>query len=303
MARGIDLKKTKAEQLITAIYLEHPLWGAPKVHREVFARLRDKDDVYHEPNIDDPNWPRENTVYQHLRKIRKNNEARPRESKELDEPWTVPSLAKCPIPAEALPSVLRAWVYAREQLNIPLTIRQAQWTARLYAAIKDIPTMVKEALSYARFELIGELLGSGYESHSIGADLALFESMIGERLPLERRCRVLGVDIELCKRLGLNSDKPEPQLRKELTAGEAAFFTRDSIERSMKLGKVFHLAMEEVKSQEEWDKREVELQKMLSEIDPKLFKEFMEKRRKISDSKQSREKREAQNERKHKTKK
>jgi len=234
---------------------------------------------------------------------RKISKARAHETLPIDKPWSVASMSIYPIPAEALPSVLRAWVYTREKLNITLTIRQAQWVARLYAAINDIPNLVLYAFSYARFELIGELLGKGYESDTTGADLGLFESMTGEHLSLERRARILGIDIELDQRLGIKLDDSKPQLQKELSAEEATFFTRDSIERSMKIAKVFHLAMQEVKSEEEWAEREVKIEKKLREIDPKLFEEFMERKRKRLHPEQSQEKKEARNERKHKAKK
>lgn len=238
--------------------------------------------------IDWPGKPPEIEVLE-----RKISKVRAHETLPVDKPWSVESMVMYPIPAEALPLVLRAWVYAREKLNISLTIRQAQWIARLYAAIKDIPALVEQALSYASFELIGELLGRGYGTDTTGVDLALFESMTGERLTIEHRARILGVDIEFYKRLGIKFDEPEPQLRKELTAEEATFFTRDSIEKSLKLGKIFHLAMQEVKSEEEWAKREVKLEKMLREIDPKLLENIMERKRKRLHPEQSQEKKEA----------
>ena len=238
--------------------------------------------------IDWPGKPPEIEVLE-----RKISKVRAHETLPVDKPWSVESMVMYPIPAEALPLVLRAWVYAREKLNISLTIRQAQWIARLYAAIKDIPALVEQALSYASFELIGELLGKSYGTDTTGVDLALFESMTGERLTIEHRARILGVDIEFYKRLGIKFDEPEPQLRKELTAEEATFFTRDSIEKSLKLGKIFHLAMQEVKSEEDWAKREVKLEKMLREIDPKLLENSMERKRKRLHPEQSQEKKEA----------
>ena len=116
MARGLELKKTRALDLITEVHSKHPLWGAPKVHKEVFARLHDKNDRYYEPYLDDPNWPRENTVYQHLKIIREKDEARPSESKELDRPWSMSALNYYDIPPEALPVVIQAWAKALKSL-------------------------------------------------------------------------------------------------------------------------------------------------------------------------------------------
>lgn len=159
MARGLDLKKTRALDLITEVYSEHPLWGAPKVHKVVFARLRDKNDLYYEPYLDDDKWPRENTVYQHLKKIREKDEARSPKSKELDRPWSVVALAYSDISPEALPIVMKAWAKALKD-DKPLTIRQVKWVARLYCILGNIDGLIIRALEYANREKAIELTGA-----------------------------------------------------------------------------------------------------------------------------------------------
>ncbi|MFC1988051.1 hypothetical protein ACFLVH_05900 [Chloroflexota bacterium] len=169
MAKGLELKNTRVDELIAKIHLENPLWKAPKVHKEVLARLHDKNDPYYEPYLDDPDWPRKNTVYKHLKKIQGADKARPTESKELDKPWSIGALVKYPIPPESLPAVLRVF-YAERRTDAAtdeyfrrgqcyLTIRQVLWIARLSPLFK-YPTLAvadspkQDIAQYAKFDLV-----------------------------------------------------------------------------------------------------------------------------------------------------
>lgn len=170
MARGLELKKTRALDLITEVYSKHPRWGAPEVHKEVFARLHDKNDRYYEPYLDDPNWPRENTVYQHLKKIRKKDEARSSESKELGRPWSVSALADYPIPPEALPTVM-SFYKKRLAGDDVLLIREALWIARLCKII-DPPDLVWDwAFLYALEEMLSEIQGKPFNSTRLDLEM------------------------------------------------------------------------------------------------------------------------------------
>lgn len=174
MARGLTIKKTKAEQAIMEVYLANPRRGATKIRERVIARLHDEKDSLYEPYLDDPNWPRVSAVQKHLKKIRKNDEARSPESKGLDTPWSIGTLAQYPIPPEALLAVLRAF-YAERRTDVAtdeyfrtgyefgyktyLTIREALWIARLSVLFK-YPTLAVSAspeediAQYARFNLV-----------------------------------------------------------------------------------------------------------------------------------------------------
>lgn len=182
MARGLELKKTRALDLITKVYFEHSLWGAPKVHKEVFARLHDENDLYYEPYLDDPNWPRENTVYQHLKKIREKDEARSSESKELDRLWSVVALAYYDIPPEATADLLDVWKYCLA-IGHTFTIREAKWVARIRTAIQTSQNVYRYrgallfgyANEYAIRERISEILGSPMDTRDIDGNLCFQE--------------------------------------------------------------------------------------------------------------------------------
>ena len=189
MARGTVLTND-VRRCIAEVYLENPNYRAPKIREEVISRL---------PKIypyADPDWPGLSIVQKELKKIRKRDNEKSPESKGLDRPWSTASMAKYPIPPEALPSVLQAWVYVREHLNIPFTVRQAKWVVRLYAVIKDIPDLASEALNYAQMELTASIMEPDAELSTQGVDLNLFELMTGEQLSNERGFQILGIDRE-----------------------------------------------------------------------------------------------------------
>lgn len=68
-----------------------------------------------------------------------------------DKFWNLSTLEDFPIPADALPSVLKAWLHNQEERKAPLTIREAKWVARLYPFYDDTPLRVPGACAVARF--------------------------------------------------------------------------------------------------------------------------------------------------------
>jgi len=113
---------------------------------------------------------------------------------DIDKPWSVQSLSDFPISPEALPTVLRLWVRRRELLGRDLTIRQAQWVARLYALAKDIhiSDLAFIADRYADHEGMSESSESRPLLPDKSLDLALFELMTGEVISSERAEKILG---------------------------------------------------------------------------------------------------------------
>jgi hypothetical protein len=174
MAKGYELKKTKADSLLEALYSENPTRIARDVHKEVFARLRDRKDPYYEPYIEDDNWPRENTVAKHWKDLRDKDKARLPESKELDNPWCMGTLNRHPISPEAIPAVLEVWKFRVAQEK-NFTIREAKWAAWLSVSISkispssadnhnhsplaDVSHLSDMASIYANIEFIYELSG------------------------------------------------------------------------------------------------------------------------------------------------
>lgn len=153
--------------------------------------------------------PKVGTIEKELGKL-------PKKLETIDHPWDVSSLTEFPIPAEALPAVLGLWVAKRENTGRDLTIREAQWVARLYSVVKDMRRLAVFSCLYAENERLSEASDAPL-ARDKSLDLALFEAMTGQKIDSkERVTRILGhpeIDGELMDRMffGPNS-RPVPEL-------------------------------------------------------------------------------------------
>jgi len=193
MARG-NVLTDHVRSLIAGIYLDHPDWRSSKIRKELIKRLHGENPYY-----DDPEWPRLNTVQKELTKIRRRRDEMSPESKELDMPWGTIRMVEYPIPPEAVPSVLKVWVWIRENLNDTFTIRQAQWAARLYAVVEGIPRLALIARCYSAVERISELRGQTHpvvDTSAMGVDMTIYQLMTGEDITPEREKKILGLSEE-----------------------------------------------------------------------------------------------------------
>ena len=89
-------------KLIAAIYLNNKAIGATNARKELLKEMEEK-------GLDKnfgPDYPDVSTVWKYLKNLRKNDEERSPELKELDEPWIFSALAKCPIAPESMPLVV-----------------------------------------------------------------------------------------------------------------------------------------------------------------------------------------------------
>ncbi|MDD4985165.1 MAG: hypothetical protein PHQ43_05165 [Dehalococcoidales bacterium] len=175
------------KRIIAQVWLEHQDWVAKEIMREVHERLR-KDN----PNVP-PNWPKLTAIQVEIKKTRDRHENRPPEIKDLDKPWSILSLAKYPIHPEALPTVLKVWVYRRETSNSPFSIRDALWTGRLYTLTKDIRELSLMACSRSLYEQLMESSGGSLIGPDTYHDLKLYEIVTGKELTLERENKIFGV--------------------------------------------------------------------------------------------------------------
>ncbi len=168
-------------RLIARVYLEHSDWKAAAIQVEVNDRLR-KDD----PGVK-TGWPGLSAVQKELAKVRKKRIQSPNPE---DQPWSILSVHESAlIPPDTLPSVLQAWVYARENLKLAFTIREAKWVARLCYVIEDIDTLTTTALGYARRELIADIRGESADSFQ--EDLELYAILKNEKISSERITGIL----------------------------------------------------------------------------------------------------------------
>jgi hypothetical protein len=180
MAKG-PILDYKVEDKIAQVYCLRPDWGVKEITKEVQRRLK-------EENTATPdNWPGESAVWERLKKLKAREESIAQQG--LDEPWNLMTLRDFDIPAEAIPTVLRARFYIQlYQHNVtPLTIRQAKWIARLYKLIdvdKDIANifvLVSLARNYAFFDHLSALDGTIRE---LGDDQLLYNNItFGKKIP------------------------------------------------------------------------------------------------------------------------
>jgi len=130
--------------------------------------------------------PKVSTIIKEIQKCYKNLTT-------LDSPWSVQTLADYPLPPEALPVVLRAWVKRRETTGRTLTVREAQWIARLHALAQylSLGELTFIAESYAQTELIsGAFRNPVVPDRSL--DLFLYEIVTGDRVDAKRATKILG---------------------------------------------------------------------------------------------------------------
>jgi hypothetical protein len=186
MAKG-PIVTTEVEAFIASVYQKHPKWKASEVRNEVSH-------ILHKNNPKLPSrWPSLSTIQKVLAIVRKNMKEKPADPR--DKPWSTASIAKYPIHAEALPSILQLWVWTRENLDIEFSVRQAQWAARLYTVIKDIPTLSFISRIYAFTEINYEQIGASFEYiHSV--DLTMFGLITGQEITPERAKKILGQEEE-----------------------------------------------------------------------------------------------------------
>lgn len=160
MAKG-PLLNDEVRQLITEIYLDHKDWRAKQVQKELHSKLKAIN-----PNTPD-NWPALSTIQAILKDaIYKDKLVIERG---VDKPWGLSTLEKYPIAAEALPSVLKVWIFHQDEFVNSLsdedrnvyffTIREAKWAAQLYKILEDIPSLTAFAFTYARIERVLEVSG------------------------------------------------------------------------------------------------------------------------------------------------
>ena len=124
MVRMHLLKEVR--QVITEVYLKHPNWKTRKIHEEVVRQVQQR------IQWAEPGWPGLSVVQKELAKIRKRDDTRPLESKKLDNPWTLGSLAEYEIPQESLPLVMSIYEKLfRANKESEFTIRRVLWMARL----------------------------------------------------------------------------------------------------------------------------------------------------------------------------
>ena len=116
-----------------------------------------------------------------------------KEPARIDGPWSIFSLAEFPIAAEAIPTILQLWIARREKLGRDLTVREAQWAARLYTVVKNAPLHFLAFISslYAEDERMAESSDIPLIPDR-SLDLGVFEAMTGQKITPEHAQKILG---------------------------------------------------------------------------------------------------------------
>jgi hypothetical protein len=171
---------------IARTYLEHPDWTAKDIQGEVHAQLLKGD-----PQIP-PGWPGLSTVQKVLAPLRAVEAEMYSESKWLDRPWDVSTMAEDEIPPETLPTVLKMVVHFRQTLKRQMTIREVRWAARL-SSVQNLRKLYDFILDYAQEEKLTELTGI-VDGHRAVLEDELYRA-ITDRRPDEPVFDEYGVEI------------------------------------------------------------------------------------------------------------
>ena len=167
MARG-PLITREVEALILSVHYEHPKWKAKEIRSVVRGMLREKSQNQPEllPKLT-KGWPSLGAVQGILSPLRKGR-TKPNPK---DQPWSFAALVgDYPIPADAMPTVMSIYkrVLSGER---ELTIREAQWVARLHRIFDDLDLLWDWALQYALSEWVSEITHNLFDTTDLDLEL------------------------------------------------------------------------------------------------------------------------------------
>lgn len=186
MAKGPPISD-EVRVVAARIHEEHPKWTNDEIRNWVLG-------IVHKKNPSLPkDWPSKSAIDRIMPGIREQVRQRKLNPDVRDEPWSIFTLREYPLPSEALPTILRLSAFNREISGHDLTIREAQWGARLHA-LPHIPVEFLWFLvaTYTISERLCELTGAHMIStHAL--DLFIFFLLTeGQEVSPERVKKLLG---------------------------------------------------------------------------------------------------------------
>ncbi len=149
------------------------------------AFVREVQDSRLEENIKIPSL---RVVQAILKPLRNAIQDLPESEKKRDLPWNLATI-EYPIGSNDLPAIIRVWGYHVENRKMPLTIREAQWVARLHPFYTDTKELAFKAQSFAMFEIMAKQPGATMNWGPVHADL--YSLTLGEKITGERRRRFI----------------------------------------------------------------------------------------------------------------
>ena len=183
----------EVKMLITKLHKEHPKWTNNEIRNMVLSTVQ-KD------NKSLPKgWPSKFAIDRIMPGVRERVRLAKLNLDPRDRPWTIQSVIRYPIPSEALPAVLQVWFFAQDNGHT-VTIRHAQWAARLYAAIKDIEALYGYSRIMAFQEKLAELAGIEDFRASQLDNLSVFSIVTGHIITHDEWIRASGQSEEEWRR-------------------------------------------------------------------------------------------------------
>lgn len=183
MAKGPRMSN-EMQQTITAVFRKHRDWRIKEIQAEVDRLTEGK-----APGI---------SAVQKLLSQIKSRETEP-QFKSLDRLWSLGTLSEHPMPPEVIPKLLEIQMQGHRLGSKSLTIREAQWMARLHMHQTDISLLYLTALAYAIYEENCELTGQQCDTSEF--DDQLSDSMGGATVFRMVFDRILGKDWNKDERL------------------------------------------------------------------------------------------------------
>jgi hypothetical protein len=195
MAKGPEITD-EVKALASKLHEEHPKWTNSMIRNELLSIMHQR-----KPSLP-KNWPSKYSIDRIMPEIREQVRQSRLSPNPVDGPWSTTTMGEYYIPPEALPTVLALWGWMRETLDYHLTIREAQWAARLNAAADKVP--IGEFSLYCRAhattEMIYERIGASREPWP-HLDLIMLRRIFGTKMTREHEEKILGKDKEAADKL------------------------------------------------------------------------------------------------------
>jgi hypothetical protein len=187
MAKGPEITD-EVKMLIAKLHEDHPKWTNEMIRNEVTT-------IVHKKNSSLPKgWPSKFAIDRIMPSIRERAKRSQLAPNPIDQPWTVQSMgsSKYQIPPEALPSVLRVWLCAK-QLGKRFSIRDARWVGRLYVAIRHFDALYDCSVLASLAERTAEMAGIEDFMGNEAANLLVYSLMTDRVFTREEAKIIAGI--------------------------------------------------------------------------------------------------------------
>jgi len=155
------------ESLIIKVWLQSKKKGDELTGKEVRTSARKSLDDCDRQDVELPKLRKVQAI---IAKARKDKEA---SGEDLNRPWDIGASVKHNIPFEALPALMRVWKLNLMTNYIDLSIRVAQWVARLHTIIPGTSDLMMWAYAYAIREEVCAIMGKSLDTSDLDPYLVM----------------------------------------------------------------------------------------------------------------------------------